>query len=59
MHFDDGLANDGGPKECPERNEEVATGNPGQVKQRVGNLHTTSNDKTDNEHECYIFRMPS
>lgn len=38
VHLDDGLADQGGPEEGPEGDQEVAAGDPRQVEQRVGNL---------------------
>ncbi len=40
MHFDDGFADECGSEERPERNQEMSTGDPSQVKQGVGDLET-------------------
>lgn len=47
MHFDDGLANKSGPEERPEWNEEVATCDACQIKERVGDLQKTMSQHQD------------
>jgi hypothetical protein len=46
MHLDDGFADKCGPKERPERNEEVTAGDASQVKQGVGDLQAQNNTKS-------------
>ena len=47
MHFDDGLADKSGPKECPEWNEEVAARDACQIKKGVGDLQKTMSQHQD------------
>jgi hypothetical protein len=37
MHFDDGLADEGGAEESPEWDEEVAASDASQIEERIGN----------------------
>jgi hypothetical protein len=46
MHLDDGFADERGPKERPEGNEEVTAGDAGQIKQGVRDLHAQTNTKS-------------
>ena len=38
MHFEDGLSDESGAEKSPERDEEVATRDSGEIEKRVGNL---------------------
>lgn len=38
VHFNDGLSNNGGSKERPERHQKMSAGNTGQIEQWIRNL---------------------
>lgn len=38
VHFEDGLSDESGAEKSPERDEEVATRDSGEIEKRVGNL---------------------
>ena len=57
MHLDDSLADDSGTKERPERHEEVAAGDPSEVKQGVRDLWDKKpTNLLECEHLTYLIR---